>query len=255
MELHSNVLGSGPALLVLHGFLGMSDNWKTLGGKYAEAGYEVHLLDQRNHGRSFWSGEFDYPTLADDLRRYMDSRGIGKGILLGHSMGGKTAMQFACTYPHRASRLLVADIAPRAYPPHHRHILDALAALPLERLQSRSEADKALAEHLSNPGIRQFLLKNLYWVEPGRLGLRLNLEVLRQRMEEIGAALAEGMRYEGPVLFLRGGESDYVGPQDLPGILGHFPNARLKTLEGAGHWLHADTPEAFLEASLEFMNS
>ena len=255
MELHSNVLGSGPALLVLHGFLGMSDNWKTLGGKYAEAGYEVHLLDQRNHGRSFWSGEFDYPTLADDLRRYRDSRGIGKGILLGHSMGGKTAMQFACTYPDRVSRLLVADIAPRAYPPHHRHILDALAALPLERLQSRSEADKALAEHLSNPGIRQFLLKNLYWVEPGRLGLRLNLEVLRQRMEEIGAALAEGMRYEGPVLFLRGGESDYVGPQDLPGILGHFPNARLKTLEGAGHWLHADTPEAFLEASLEFMNS
>ncbi|MEJ2584364.1 MAG: alpha/beta fold hydrolase [Robiginitalea sp.] len=256
MELmHANVLGKGTPLLILHGFLGMSDNWKTLGKKYAQKGYEVHLLDQRNHGRSFWSEAFDYPVLAEDLLHYMDERQIESGLLIGHSMGGKTAMQFACTHPERVAKLIVADIAPKRYPPHHEHILSALEALPLESLESRTEADEALSEHIENWGIRQFLLKNLYWVEPGRLGLRINLEVLKHRMEEIGAALPEGSTYEGPVLFLRGGKSGYVTRGDLPLIHRHFPNANLETLEGAGHWLHAEKPDAFLQASLKFMNS
>ena len=126
--LHSNILGSGTPLIVLHGFLGMSDNWKTLGKQYATQGFEVHLVDQRNHGRSFWSDVFDYPTLAQDLLHYMDSKNLAKAVMLGHSMGGKTAMQFACTKPERVSKLLVADIAPRPYPPHHDYILEALEA-------------------------------------------------------------------------------------------------------------------------------
>ena len=132
--LHSNILGAGTPLLILHGFLGMSDNWKTLGTKYAAAGFQVHLLDQRNHGRSFWSEEFDYHTMAGDLKPYMDHHVIEKALLLGHSMGGKTAMQFACTHPDRVSKLLVADIAPKWYPPHHQQILNALVALPLDSL-------------------------------------------------------------------------------------------------------------------------
>ena len=233
MELmHANVMGEGTPLLILHGFLGMSDNWKTLGRKYAEKGFEVHLLDQRNHGRSFWSEEFNYPALAEDLLHYMDGRKVEKGLLIGHSMGGKTAMQFACTYPQRVSKLLVADIAPKRYPPHHQQILSALDALPLESLESRTQADEALSEHIDNWGIRQFLLKNLYWVEPGRLGLRINLEVLKHKMEEIGAALPDGARYAGPVLFLRGGASGYVTRGDLPLIHSHFPKASLETLEG-----------------------
>ncbi len=253
--LHANILGEGTPLLILHGFLGMSDNWKTLGRKYAERGFEVHLLDQRNHGRSFWSEDFDYAVMAADLLRYMDSRNIEKGMLIGHSMGGKTAMQFACTYPQRVSKLIVADIAPKRYPPHHQQILSALEALPLERLESRTEADEALAGHIDNWGIRQFLLKNLYWVESGRLGLRINLQVLKTKMDEIGEALREGAVYGGPVLFLRGGNSGYVSRGDLPLIHRHFPKATLETLEGAGHWLHAEKPEAFLEASLKFLNS
>ena len=253
--LHANILGAGPPLLILHGFLGMSDNWKTLGRKYAEKGYEVHLLDQRNHGRSFRSQEFDYPAMAADLLHYMDERGIEKAMLIGHSMGGKTAMQFACTYPERVSKLIVADIAPKRYPPHHQQILSALDALPLERLESRTEADEALSEHIEDWGIRQFLLKNLYWVKPGRLGLRINLEVLKHKMEEIGAALPPEARYEGPVLFLRGGKSGYVTRGDLPLIHHHFPQATLETLEGAGHWLHAENPGGFLQKSLEFLNS
>ena len=253
--LHANILGSGKPLLILHGFLGMSDNWKTLGKKYAQAGFQVHLLDQRNHGRSFWSGEFNYPVMAEDLRAYMDSKGIRTASLIGHSMGGKTAMQFACTYPDRVGKLLVADIAPKYYPPHHQQILEALDALPLESLSSRSEADEELGRHITNWGIRQFLLKNLYWPEPGRLGLRINLEVLKGKMEEIGEALPEGSQYHGPVLFLRGGQSGYISDGDLSLIRGYFPQGRLETIKGAGHWLHADNPEAFLNISLEFLNS
>jgi pimeloyl-ACP methyl ester carboxylesterase len=253
--LHANILGEGTPLMILHGFLGMSDNWKTLGRKYADNGFEVHLLDQRNHGRSFRSEEFDYPAMAADLLHYMNSKKIETGMLIGHSMGGKTAMHFACTYPQRVSKLIVADIAPKSYPPHHKQILDALDTLPLESLESRAEAEQALSKHIEDWGIRQFLLKNLYWVKPGELGLRINLQILKYKMEEIGAALPKQALYDGPVLFLRGGKSGYVTQGDLPLIHHHFPQATLETLEGAGHWLHAEKPQVFLQKSLEFLNS
>ncbi|MDM9630507.1 alpha/beta fold hydrolase [Robiginitalea aurantiaca] len=253
--LHSNVLGQGDPLIVLHGFLGMSDNWKTLGKKYAANGYEVHLIDQRNHGRSFWSEDFDYSAMAADLLQYMDSKNLDRPIILGHSMGGKTAMHLACSNPDRVSKLLVADIAPREYPPHHEYILRALEALPLDQLKSRSEADEALSETIENWGIRQFLLKNLYWKAPGELGLRINLAVLKNKMKEIGEPLGEGFRYKGPTAFIRGGASDYVSDSDRLLILQHFPRAVVITLEGAGHWLHAEQPEAFLRESLNFMKS
>jgi pimeloyl-ACP methyl ester carboxylesterase len=253
--LHSNILGAGTPLVILHGFLGMSDNWKTLGKKYGDHGYEVHLIDQRNHGRSFWSEEFNYPTLAADVLKYMDSKNLSNAVVLGHSMGGKTAMQLACTSPERVSKLLVADIAPKHYPPHHDYILDALEALPLERLKSRVEADQALAQNLEHWGIRQFLLKNLYWKSPGEFGLRVNLEVLKNKMQEIGEPLSKGLSYKGPTVFIRGGASEYITDADLPMILEYFPQAKLITLDKAGHWLHAEQPDAFLRKSLDFMNS
>ena len=256
MELmHANILGEGTPLLILHGFLGMSDNWKTLGRKYAAAGFEVHLLDQRNHGRSFWSDAFDYRVMAEDVKHYMDSVGISRAILHGHSMGGKTAMQMACTYPERVSKLLVADIAPKPYPPHHQHIISAIASLEPEDLTTRKDADNALAGHLKDWGIRQFLLKSLHWEVPGKLGFRFNLDILKDSMEAIGAGLAEDLVYEGPVLFIKGGNSDYVLERDLEEIRQHFPMAVLKTLNGTGHWLHAEKPGEFFEISLDFLNS
>jgi pimeloyl-ACP methyl ester carboxylesterase len=254
-SLYSNILGSGRPLLILHGFLGMSDNWKTLGSRYAEEGFEVHLIDQRNHGRSFWSEEFNYTVLAEDINGYLKEHRIPSAHILGHSMGGKTAMQFACSYQEKVISLMVADIAPRYYPPHHDYILNGLLTLSPADLTSRTAADEALSANIKDWGIRQFLLKNLYWKEKERLAFRFNLEVLSERMNEIGEAISGSERYNGPALFLRGSKSEYVQDQDLPEIRNHFPKAELRTIEKAGHWLHAENPEQFFSVSLAFLNS
>jgi len=146
--LHSKIIGEGKPLLILHGFLGMSDNWKTLGNKYAENNFKVHLIDQRNHGKSFHDENFDYELLAGDLKVYMDYHKISKAALIGHSMGGKTAMQFACTYPQMVEKLIIADIAPKSYPPHHSQIINGLLALNFDAITSRGDADKELAKHI-----------------------------------------------------------------------------------------------------------
>ncbi|WP_149274783.1 alpha/beta fold hydrolase [Pareuzebyella sediminis] len=254
-RLHSQIIGKGRPLLILHGFLGMSDNWKTLGSTYAESNFEVHLIDQRNHGKSFWSSDFDYGVLSNDLEGYLNDHSLEKAIILGHSMGGKTAMQFACSYSEKTEKLIVADIAPKYYPPHHQWIIDGLNTLDFDTIKSRSEADDILKERISDWGVRQFLLKNLYWVEKGKLGLRFNLDVLSEKMNEIGENINTTDRYTGPTLFLRGDRSEYIVESDLPEIKKHFPHAILETVSNAGHWLHAENPEQFLEKSLSFLNS
>ena len=185
MELYSNIIGQGKPFVILHGFLGMSDNWKTLGARFSEAGYEVHLLDQRNHGRSFHSDEFSYELLVADLKAYCDQHQLDDIVLLGHSMGGKVAMAFATQYPDSVAKLIIADIAPRFYPVHHDQILEGLSALDFTKLDSRGAADKALSDYVDHQGIRQFLLKNLYWKAKGQLALRLNIEVLQATVDEI----------------------------------------------------------------------
>ena len=252
--LHSKILGKGRPFLILHGFLGMSDNWKTLGAKFSEQGFEVHLIDQRNHGKSFHSNHFDYSFLSEDLKQYTDHYGLRDVILLGHSMGGKTAMQFSCSYPTLIKKLIVADIAPKFYPPHHQYIVDALSALDLEQIASRSEADKALSIHIPEFGIRQFLLKNLYWVAQGKLGFRFHLEVLKNSMEEIGDTLGPMEHYDGETLFLRGDRSEYIANTDTALILKHFPKATVETVPNAGHWLHAENPLAFFIKAMDFLN-
>ncbi|RYC51170.1 alpha/beta fold hydrolase [Flagellimonas olearia] len=253
--LHSKILGEGTPLLILHGFLGMSDNWKTLGSQYADNGFQVHLIDQRNHGKSFHSPDFDYELLASDVIAYMDHRQIESALILGHSMGGKTAMQIATSHPNRVTKLIVADIAPKFYPPHHQYIVDALAQLDFDKITSRKEADEVLSQHLKDFGIRQFLLKNLHWVEPKKMGFRFNFEVLKNRMEEIGDNIGATASYDGPALFIRGDRSEYILPNDYPEIKKHFPKAVIETVDNAGHWLHAENPKQFFEKTLHFMNS
>lgn len=255
MLLHSNIIGEGKPFVILHGFLGMSDNWKTLGKQFSEQGFQLHLLDQRNHGRSFWSDTFNYEILAEDLKHYCKSYNLEDVILLGHSMGGKTAMLFAAEYPEFLSKLIIADISPRFYPIHHDSILNGLGALDFSTIKSRGEADKVLSNYVQDFGTRQFLLKNLYWVEKGQLGLRINLEILKNEVAEIGEALPSYSVFEKDTLFLRGDRSEYIGVDDESIIANHFPKAKIQTISNAGHWLHAENPKDFFEAVINFVNS
>ncbi|WP_298502098.1 alpha/beta fold hydrolase [uncultured Maribacter sp.] len=252
--LHSKIIGEGKPICILHGFLGMSDNWKTLGSQYANEGMQVHLIDQRNHGKSFHADTFNYDILAEDLKNYLEHHGIEQTILIGHSMGGKTVMQFACSYPNMTRKIIVADIAPKFYPPHHQTIIDGLNIVSTEGLTSRKEVDANLAKHIPEIGIRQFLLKNLYWEEKGKLGFRFNLKVLKNKMEEIGENISNSDSYNGPTLFLRGDKSEYVMPNDSPIIKSYFPNAVIETIDNAGHWLHAENPKQFFSKSVLFIN-
>ena len=253
--LHSKILGEGQPFIILHGFLGMSDNWKTLGTQYSENGFQVHLIDQRNHGKSFHSEEFNYDLLSDDVINYMDHHNIDSAYVMGHSMGGKTAMQLATSHPERVTKLIVADIAPKYYPPHHDFIFNGLSHLDFDQISDRREADDELAKHIKVKGIRQFLLKNLYWVKKEKLGFRFNFDVLKNRMEEIGENIFPNAIYDGPTLFLRGDRSEYIQPYDFAEIKRHFPNAQIETIDKAGHWLHAENPKQFYEKSFSFLNS
>ena len=255
MLLHSNIIGEGKPFVILHGFLGMGDNWKTLGSQFSEQGFQVHLVDQRNHGRSFHDDEFNYEVLVEDLKHYCDVYKLSEIVLLGHSMGGKTAMLFATLYPKIVSKLLVADISPRFYPIHHDAILNGLNELDFDTIKTRGEADKILSNYVSDFGTRQFLLKNLYWVVKGQLGLRINLEVLKNEVGEIGESLPSFAMFDKETLFLRGDRSEYIGVDDERIISNHFPKAEIATISNAGHWLHAENPKGFLEAVINFVNS
>ncbi|MGB1019970.1 MAG: alpha/beta fold hydrolase [Flavobacteriaceae bacterium] len=252
--LHHNTHGSGTRqLVILHGFLGMGDNWKTHAKAWAEKGFQVHLIDQRNHGRSFWSAEFNYDLMAEDLLWWMNHHKIDKATLLGHSMGGKTAMNFASKQPERVEKLVVADISPRTYPPHHEQILSSLAALDFRQITSRKAAEDDLAKTIKEVGVRQFLLKNLYWKAPNQLGLRVNIEVLKSKGKAIGAPLNSEAHCNLSALFLAGGNSNYILPEDQLLIKKHFPYAQIETIPKAGHWLHAENPAAFSAAILNFL--
>ena len=254
MLLHSNILGQGQPFIILHGFLGMCDNWKTLGKKFSEQGFEIHLVDQRNHGRSFHSEAFNYNLLVEDLKHYCEAYNLEDIILLGHSMGGKTAMLFAAKYPELVSKLIVADVSPRYYPTHHESILEGLSALDFKVINTRKEAEDVLVNYVSEFGIRQFLLKNLYWKDKGQLDLRINLKVLKENIEEIGEALPTNSKFNGDILFLRGDKSNYISFNDEILILEYFPKAVVKTISNAGHWLHAENPKEFYETVMLFVN-
>jgi len=253
MKLHANIFGEGKPFVILHGFLGMGDNWKTMGKKIAEQGFQVHLLDQRNHGRSGHSDEFSYHLMTEDLKEYCSVNGLESINLLGHSMGGKTAMLFAVKYPNMINDLMIVDIGPKYYPLHHQDILDGLNSLDFEILKSRGDVDNELSAYVPEMGVRMFLLKNLYWKQKDELGLRLNLESLIKNASEIGKELEENFIYQGETLFLKGEKSNYILENDLVRIKRQFPDHILKEISDAGHWLHAENPKDFIREVLEFV--
>lgn len=253
MKLHSTILGEGKPFLILHGFLGMSDNWKTLGKQFAKDGFQVHLIDQRNHGKSAHSDDFSYSLMAEDLVEYCHAHELENIVLMGHSMGGKTAMLTACENEDLVEKLVVVDIAPKYYAPHHQEILKGLTALDDARLTSRGDAEDFLAEYIPETGVRLFLLKNLYWKTKEQLALKLNLEALKANINNIGEALQTNMVYRGPALFIKGANSDYITSQDEDLIREHFPKATIETIPDAGHWVHAENMKAFYAAVSRFI--
>ena len=240
-------------LVILHGLLGMADNWKTLGTQYAQEGFQVHLLDLRNHGRSFHSEIFHYDIMVQDVLDYCKANNFEKIDCIGHSMGGKVAMLLATIHPELVNKLIVADIGPKFYPQHHQTILEGLNAIDFSLKPSRGEVEEILTKYISDFGTRQFLLKSLYWAEPGQLAFRFNLLVFNNQIDQIGTALPENARFEKPTLFIRGGNSNYILDSDFETIKHHFPNAEFNTISNAGHWLHAEKPEEFLELTLKFL--
>lgn len=251
--LYSRIEGQGKPLLIIHGFLGMSDNWKSFGSLYAAEGFQTHMLDLRNHGKSFHSDDFSYDVMCQDILEYCQEHNLEKIYIIGHSMGGKVAMLFATKHPEVVEKLIVADIGPKYYAPHHQDILAGLNAVDFSVKPSRANVEETLYPYVPDFGTRQFLMKNLYWVEPGQLGFRFNLKIFNSKIDVIGTTLPEENIFEKPTLFIRGGNSNYILDDDLPEIKKHFPNFELVTIPNVGHWLHAENPKLFFEKTARFL--
>lgn len=251
IRLHFLTWGRGEPLILLHGLFGSADNWATVGRNLAER-FQVFALDQRNHGQSPHVPEMSYPLLAEDVVDFMDQHKLRRAHLLGHSMGGKTAMSFALRHPNRVGGLIVVDIAPRAYEPRHQKFLQAMLGLRLSDYASRAEIDAALERSIPEKAVRQFLLKSVARQEGG-FGWKLNLPALQENYARLNEALQGGGTFGGPALFVTGGLSDYVQAFDHSQIRALFPAADFRSIPGVGHWVHAEAPREFLDRVAKFL--
>lgn len=251
MKLHHKILGEGEPLVILHGLFGMLDNWQTLAKKWAEH-YQVILVDLRNHGHSPHVPEFNYQLMLDDLEELADDLLLDDINIIGHSMGGKLSMKFAQTYPELINKLIVADIGPKKYPVHHQQIINGLESVPMDQVKSRQEVKEHLKPYIHEEQTIQFFLKNLYWREKGKLDWRFNLSAIANNINYVGEELLQN-EFNGPTLFIRGGNSSYVLDTDIPEIQTVFPNSEIATIPNAGHWLHAENPQMFFDEVHKFL--
>lgn len=254
MNLHFRTLGEGPPLILLHGLLGSLDNWLPPGRMFA-ARFKVFALDQRNHGMSPHSAEFGYGLMARDLHGFMHTHGLASAHLLGHSMGGKTAMQFALLHPEQVVKLVVVDMSPRAYPPTHEETLEFLQALDLKAFSRREQIEVALVASVPDARLRGFFLKNVRREATGEFRWKVNLPAIRKNYGPLCAALDAERPFLKPALFIRGGKSPYLSERDLALIRRLFPQAQMRAIPGAGHWVHADAPHEFARIVLEFLTA
>lgn len=251
MDLFFRKLGEGHPLIILHGLFGSSDNWLTIGKILAE-NFEVYIIDQRNHGQSPHDEAFDYPTMAQDLGEFIELHKLHDPIIIGHSMGGKVAMEYAVKTDSSWSKLIVVDIAPKSYPVHHDVILQGLNSLELSSLKSRGDADRELSKYVAEVGVRQFLLKNLSRSSSG-FEWKINLPVITTNIEIIGAATSWEESTSKPVLFINGSNSNYVKAEDSTMIKEIFTEAKIETIVDAGHWVHAEKMDEFLVSVKSFL--
>ncbi|MCP4488835.1 MAG: alpha/beta fold hydrolase [Gammaproteobacteria bacterium] len=251
--LHYSRFGSGEPLVILHGLFGSSKNWQSLAKLFGES-YSVYTLDLRNHGASFHDSEMNYVVMADDVERLLSHLNIKTCRIIGHSMGGKVAMTLAHTRSDLVSKMVVADIAPVAYQHHHQNLLEPIMAVSLDDIGSRAEVERALTPSIGDSMLRGFLLQNLIREGDG-WRWRVNWEAIKVHMVELtGFPFAESDWFiDTPGIFLRGEHSDYIDTKGIAVIEEHFDNPRIETLAQAGHWLHAEQPQAFLQSVLRFL--
>jgi esterase len=257
MHLHHRDLGGNgnPPLIILHGFLGSSRNWQTVGGDLSQW-FHVHALDLRNHGQSPWGDEQSYEIMAEDVLEWMKENELSSACFVGHSMGGKLAMHLACYHPHCLQSLVVVDIAPKKYPPSHTVDFEAMRGVNLQDISSRSDAEKQLAEKIEDWPLRQFLLTNLSRDEDGKFCWTANLPALEKYSSILEQSpLCPKDRYEGKVLLLIGGRSSYFAEGDEVIVLQHFPSAQIHIIKESGHNPHFDAREEFVLKLKEFLLS
>ena len=254
MKLFFRRMGQGTPVVILHGLLGLSDNWVTF-GRHLGLDFEVFIPDLRNHGQSPHDPVFNLPVLVEDLRELIEDQGLEKVNLIGHSLGGRTAMLFALEYPDLLDKLVVVDIALRKYPPitEHQMLIDAMMKVDFSSARSRSDVDKQLEQKIHSLKLRQFLLKNIYWRNKETLGWRVNLPILKESLPLMMEGIIPDKKFPNPVLLIRGGLSGYVTDADLPGMIKQFPRISVKTLANASHWVHADAPGEFYSLVHEFL--
>jgi len=252
MKLFFRQQGEGQPLIILHGFLGSSDNWHSLARQFAQQ-FSVYIVDQRNHGQSPHSDVMNYQAMTEDLEEFMRDNQIENANLIGHSMGGKTVMNYAVKNPSKVNKLIVVDIVPKYYPVRHDREIAGMKAIPLDELTNRQEAEVILSGYEPDAGVRQFLLKNLARTDEGKFYWRPNLEVLDKNIDEVG----QGMKYEGTfngeTLFINGDRSKYYVEGDDVLIKKIFPKAQF-TLLDTGHWVQAEKPQEFIQTALQFLN-
>ena len=256
MQLAFREFGTGQPLIILHGLFGQSDNWNTHAKGFADKGFRVFALDQRNHGLSPHSDVWNYDAMAEDLKEFIDDHQLIDPILLGHSMGGKTVMYFEKKFPGIASKIIIADISASAYPPHHQDVLAALNAVDFTKIQTRKEAEAILNEHIKDFGTKQFLLKNIYWKdnEANLMDWRFNLKVITDLYPNVCVGVPE-FTSDTKTLIIKGELSHYISDSDKDDLKKRFPHSTLVVLNGAGHWVHAEKPKEFFETVLMFITT
>ena len=255
MKLNFKKIGeSNRKVVILHGLFGSLDNWMTHAKFLATQDFEVYLVDQRNHGKSPNVEGHNYDLMAADLDGFLSEHNITNPYLVGHSMGGKTVMQYAMKHKHNINRMVVVDIAPKFYAPHHQSIISAFRSVDIANITSRKEAQESMSKHIDNVGVLQFLLKNLEREGKG-FQWKVNLDVVIANIEKVGETYSFDTPQEVDTLFIRGGKSDYILNEDRALLKQHFPNSNLVTIKDAGHWVHAEQYDNFIKVLTHYLNA
>ena len=254
VQLNYKAVGEGLPVVILHGLFGSLDNWQTIARSISEKGFRVVTVDLRNHGKSPHTDEMNHRLMANDVRRFIETNELQGCVLVGHSMGGKTAMVLAMDAPELIKKLVVVDIAPKPYTAHHHTYFDAMLSLEVHTVKSRRDASEQLGKTVKNKAIRQFLLKNLDRTNDG-YEWKFNLQSLHKNYEKLIDGLETEKSVDLPTLFISGQLSDYISRADVPIINQYFPNNQIEVISNSGHWVHAEQPEAFKKVLIDFLEN